>query len=81
MSLVMDDCVEVDSTVELVGSELARDHDISPIPVLGESQSSTCSILDKLKAPTKSDLARKRKIEKPKTPTAQTKIRRRLFSM
>ena len=81
MSLVMDDCVEVDSTVELVGSELARDHDISPIPVVGESQSSTCSILDKLKAPTKSDLARKRKIEKPKTPTAQTKIRRRLFSM
>ena len=69
----MDDCVTVDSTVEPVGSELARDHDISPVPVVGECQSSTCSILDKLKAPTKSDLARKRKIEKPKTPTAQTK--------
>ena len=44
----MDDCVAVDSTVgvEPVGSELARDRDISPVPVVGESQSSTCSILD-----------------------------------
>ena len=69
----MEDCVAVDSTVVPMGSELARDRDISPVPVVGESQSSTCSILDKLKAPTKTDLARKRKIEKPKTPTAQTK--------
>ena len=63
MSLVMEDCVVVDSTVEYVGSELASDCDISPVPVVGESQCSTCSILDKLKAPTKSDLARKCKIE------------------
>ena len=53
MSLVMDDCVAVDSTVEPVGSELACDPDISPVPVVGESQSSTCSILEKLKVSTK----------------------------
>ena len=34
MSLVMDNCVAVDSTVEPVGSELARDPDISPVPVV-----------------------------------------------
>ena len=66
----MEDCSAVDSTVESVESELA--HEIRPAPVV-ESQSSACSVLDKLKAPTKSDLARKRKIEKPKMPTAQTK--------
>ena len=33
----MDDCVAVDSTVVAVGCELARDRDISPVPVAGES--------------------------------------------
>ena len=66
----MEDCSAVDSAVEPVESKLARE--ISPVPVV-ESQFSACSVLGNLKAPTKSDLARKCKIEKPKTPTAQTK--------
>ena len=73
----MDDCSAlsdsaVDSTVESVPVESELAHEISPALVV-ESQSIACSVLDKLKAPTKSDLARKRKIEKPKAPTAQTK--------
>ena len=59
----------------VVVSELPHSEESSPVPthptVTVESQA--CSILDKLKAPMKSDLARKHKIERPQTPTAQTK--------
>ena len=60
----MEDDLCVDSTVEL---ELE--------PATAVTQASQ-SLLDRLKVPTQSDLARKRKIERPKTPTAQPKKRK-----
>ena len=55
----------------------AEDLEIEPVPATPPScdrpESSRTSILDRLKLPTKSDLARKRKIEKPKTTGADKK--------
>ena len=58
-------------------------HEISPVREVDPSEvsevnieassNSSISIIDKLKPSTKSDLARKRKIERPKAPTAQAK--------
>ena len=53
------------------------DSEVEPVTVTPPScdgpECSRTSIIDKLKPPTKSDLARKRKIEKPKTTGADKK--------
>ena len=74
----------VDSTVELEPVAIARAVTLivlgvsqspkgSCVPEVVGSQATCSSIVDKLKVPARSDLARKCKIERPKLLTAQTK--------
>ena len=52
-------------------TQVNLDLEASPIPAVESQASSSSSILDKLKVPTKSDLSGKCKIKKPRTATAQ----------
>lgn len=74
--LNMEDSVIIDTVEEATAVDLEPTavtqvdldlEDPDPVSAVESEASSSCTILDKLKAPTKSDLSRKRKIEKPKT--------------
>ena len=56
---------------------LVADTTVTTQPTQGETENQF--ILDKLRPPAKSDLARKCKVEKPKAPTAQTKKSKLLY--